>query len=71
MSTTIEFELKSEFIPLIQLLKLTGFAESGAHASSLVENSEVLCNGQIELRKRYKVRKGDIISSDYFQINIK
>ncbi len=58
---TIEFRLKEEFIPLIQLLKFTGIAESGAQASELVESGLVLCNGEIETRKRYKVRKGDTI----------
>lgn len=57
----ISFTLKTEFIPLIQLLKFTGIAESGAHASAMVSDKEVVCNGVIELRKRYKVVKGDII----------
>lgn len=60
--STITFPLKEEFIPLIQLLKFTGVAESGAHASELVLEGMVLCNGETETRKRYKVRKGDTIS---------
>ncbi len=59
---TITFPLKEEFIPLIQLLKFTGVAESGAHASELVLEGMVFCNGETETRKRYKVRKGDTIS---------
>ena len=55
------FRLTTEFIPLIQLLKYTGIAESGARASELVVSGEVFCNGQVETRKRYKVRKGDLI----------
>ena len=65
---TIPFELKEEFIPLIQLLKYTGVAETGAHASELVVDGLVLCNGQPETRKRYKVRKGDTISVDTITI---
>ena len=65
---TIAFELKEEFIPLIQLLKYTGVAESGAHASELVLEGLVLCNGAAETRKRYKVRKGDSISVDNITI---
>lgn len=56
---TIEFSLKEDFIPLIQLLKFTGIAESGAHASEMVEAGMVLCNDLVESRKRYKVRAGD------------
>jgi ribosome-associated protein len=67
---TIDFRLKDDFIPLIQLLKFTGHAESGAHASDMVVNGEVFCNGVVETRKRYKVKQGDVITSDYFTINI-
>ena len=48
----ISFTLKTDFIPLIQLLKFTDVPESGAHASQLVVENRVLCNGQPELRKR-------------------
>jgi ribosome-associated protein len=65
------FLLKEEFIPLIQLLKYTGLAESGAHASELVLSNSVLCNGSVETRKRYKVRKGDRIQVEDQVIEIK
>ncbi len=60
---SIRFELRDEFIPLIQLLKFTGLAESGAMASDMVVDGLVTCNGHPETRKRYKVRKGDIIKT--------
>ncbi|MCC6817315.1 MAG: RNA-binding S4 domain-containing protein [Bacteroidia bacterium] len=65
---TIEFALKEEFIPLIQLLKYTGVAESGAHASELVSDGAVVCNNAVETRKRYKVRQGDVIQIDDIKI---
>jgi ribosome-associated protein len=58
---TIKFQLKEEVIPLIQLLKYTNIAESGAHASEMVVNGMVYCNGEVEARKRYKVKSGDTI----------
>ncbi|NQW43123.1 MAG: RNA-binding S4 domain-containing protein [Bacteroidetes bacterium] len=61
MAKDISFTLTQSFIPLIQLLKYTGIAESGAYASILVTNNEVYCNNQIETRKRYKVKCGDVI----------
>lgn len=67
---TQQFVLQDEFIPLIQLLKYTGIAESGAHASELVVEGLVLCNGEVETRKRYKVRKGDLIQIDDIQIQV-
>ncbi|MFB1022431.1 MAG: RNA-binding S4 domain-containing protein [Vicingaceae bacterium] len=42
-------------------MKLTGIAETGGMAKALVENEEVLWNGQIDTRKRLKVRRGDVI----------
>ena len=68
---TISFQLKEEFIPLIQLLKYTGIAESGAHASEMVVEGLVHCNGEIETRKRYKVKSGDIIVFENETIEVK
>ena len=64
----IEFELTSDYIELIKLLKLLNIADSGAQAKMMVENNEVLLNGQPELRKRAKLRKGDQI--EIFNIRI-
>ena len=57
----MNFELTQEYIELIKLLKLTGIAETGGMAKALVEDEQVLYNGQIDTRKRLKVRKGDVI----------
>lgn len=57
----MEFEISGEYIELIKLLKATQIAENGAMAKALVENNEVLRNGEAEIRKRAKIRKGEII----------
>lgn len=57
----LEFEITEEYIELIKLLKVLQIAESGAMAKILVDNGEVLRNGQIETRKRAKIRKGETI----------
>lgn len=56
-----EFHLNSEYIELIKLLKHMGFAETGGHAKILVEEGEVLRNGEVEYRKRAKLVTGDKI----------
>jgi len=71
VSKIIEFQLKQEHIPLIQLLKFVGVASSGSDASMLVEENQVLCNGIIETRKRYKVKDGDVISTLKHEIRVK
>lgn len=70
MGNAIVFRLKEEFIPLIQLLKFTGLAESGAMASDMVLSGEVICNGVPETRKRYKVRSGDVVKVDTATIEV-
>ena len=56
-----EFKLTSEYIELVKLLKITGIAETGGHAKILVDEGEVLLNGNSELRKKAKLRTGDVI----------
>lgn len=57
----LRFEVTEEYIELIKLLKVTQIAESGAMAKAIVENEEVRRNGEIETRKRAKIRKGETI----------
>ncbi len=64
------FELKTEYIELIKLLKLMGIAESGGMAKQMVEDEMVIYNGSVDTRKRLKVRKGDKISVDEIQIEV-
>ncbi len=66
----IEFQLTSEYIELIKLLKFLRIAESGGHAKLLVDGGEVLLNGNLESRKRAKIRVGDKIEVFNFEINI-
>ena len=65
------FNLKSEYIPLIQLLKATNIANSGGEAQVLVEDGLVSLNGKTESRKRAKLRDGDIVRIGDHEILIK
>ena len=57
----LEFELTEDYIELIKLLKVLQIAENGAMAKTLVENGEVVLNGEPDSRKRAKIRKGAVI----------
>ncbi|MFN5149768.1 MAG: RNA-binding S4 domain-containing protein [Flavobacteriia bacterium] len=59
-----EFKIDGQYIELIQLLKATGIAETGGHAKFIVEDGEVIRNGEVELRKRAKLIPGDVIEID-------
>jgi|GEM_PF-245139 len=50
-----------DFIELLKLLKIMQFAQTGGHAKILVEDGLVTVNGELELRKRKKLRDGDVV----------
>ncbi|HKL93468.1 MAG: RNA-binding S4 domain-containing protein [Bacteroidales bacterium] len=72
MLQTLHFQLRSgeDHIPLIQLLKAVSVVDSGAEAQAVVMQARVQLNGQIELRKRAKVRKGDVVLFEEIEIHI-
>jgi len=57
----MQFKLENEYIELYKLLKLLDLVDSGAEAKLLIAEGYVTRNGNIELRKRAKLIKGDII----------
>jgi len=67
----IEFQLTTEYIELIKLLKHLNLVESGGQAKLFVEDGFVRMNGQVEFRKRAKIRKGDEIEFNDVKILIK
>ena len=60
----------TEFIELIKLLKLLHIAQSGGHAKIMVEEGEVQLNGEVEYRKRAKLRPGDVVETSGNRITI-
>jgi ribosome-associated protein len=66
----IEFSLTQEYIELIKLLKLLNLVESGAEAKIVVEEGLVICNNEIEHRKRKKLRVGDTVEFQNSKITI-
>lgn len=67
----IEFELNTEYIELIKLLKLLQLVESGGQAKMVVDDGWVKLNGEVEFRKRAKIRAGDVVDFDGQVIMIK
>ena len=68
----ITFKLKKgeDYIQLLMLLKIKQMAQTGGHAKIIIENGLVKVNGEIEFRKRKKLRKGDLIELDNSIIEI-
>ena len=57
-----EFDLNGrEFVELNSLMKLTGMCHSGGTAKMKIAEGNVSVDGQVELRKRCKIRPGQIV----------
>lgn len=69
----MDFELREgeDFITLIQLLKAVGVSYNGAEAQRMVVDGLVMLNGQVESRKRAKIRRGDEVKVFETEIKIK
>ena len=55
------FKVDGEYVELMALLKAVGIAQTGGHAKIIVDQGNVIRNGEVELRRRAKCRKGDEI----------
>ncbi|HCG54513.1 MAG TPA: hypothetical protein DEX10_14110 [Betaproteobacteria bacterium] len=70
---TIEYPLSHaslDYIELNHLLKVAGFADSGGAGGVLVTTGAVKVDGQIELRKRNKIRPGQVVQIEDTEIRV-
>jgi len=57
-----EFKLEhEEFIELHNLLKIMRLCDSGGMEKSMIAEGRVTVDGTVELRKRCKIRRGQIV----------
>ncbi len=66
----MEFTLKSEYIELMKLLKFENLVQSGGEAKLVIDDGMVLVNGEVELRRRKKLRDGDIVIFEGNEIKV-
>ena len=55
---SVEFAIRGDYIQLDQLLKATAAVSSGGAAHAATTAGEVTVDGQVETRKRAKLRPG-------------
>ncbi len=70
MTTTIDFALRGDHIPLDALLKATGLASSGGAAKAMVADGQVQVDGEVERRKTRKLRAGCVVTLAGAQVRI-
>jgi ribosome-associated protein len=63
--------IKTEFIRLDALLKLSSLAETGGHAKSMIQNGEVLVNGEVCTMRGKKMRHGDTATVGTITVEVK
>ncbi len=59
-----------EFIPLCDFLKLLGLCQTGGHAKLVISQGEVLVDGEVEVRKRCKIRLGQVVEFNGEKVEI-
>jgi ribosome-associated protein len=57
-----DLPIRGEGIRLGQALKLSGLAESGGEARSLIEDGAVTVNAEVETRRGRQLRHGDVVA---------
>jgi ribosome-associated protein len=66
----MDFQLKTEFIELDNLLKALDLVASGAEARQCIQSGSIKVNGEVESRIRRKLRSGDIVEFGEHHITI-
>lgn len=67
----IIFELKTEYIELYKLLKITGLCSTGAEAKHAVATGHVKVDGIKETRKGNKIKPGQKIEYQQMLIEVR
>ena len=68
--TAEKLKIDSEFIRLQDLLKLSGLCATGGMAKIVIQNGEVLVNGEVCLMRGKKLRQGDTAQYDGYLIEV-
>ena len=71
MSEIIETQIKTEFIKLDQLLKFSGLCDTGGFAKDLIQQGEVMVNGEVCTMRGKKIRSGDTVSAGEYTVVVK
>jgi ribosome-associated protein len=67
-----EFILESsDHIELNHLLKIMGLCDSGGMAKAVIAEGLVTVAGEVELRKRCKIRKGQVVEFQGHKVMVK
>ena len=63
-------KLRTEYIKLGQALKLAGLVGSGVEAKVLIQDGEVLVNGEVDTRRGKKLYPGDVFEFHGIKVEV-
>lgn len=66
-----EIKIDTDFIKLDSLLKYAGLVGTGGEAKILIQEGQVLVNGEVETRRGRKIHKGDLVDLEGQIIEVK
>lgn len=66
----MKIELREDFIKLGQALKAAGLVGSGIEAKIVIQDGEVLVNGETDTRRGRKLYSGDVVTYNGEKIEI-
>ena len=65
---TIEIRIKTPFIKLEQIMKLSGLTDTGGFAKELIQRGDVSVNGEVCTMRGKKIRNGDRVTVDRYEL---
>lgn len=66
-----QFKIEGEYIELVKLLKASGLCATGGMAKVVIDQGQVDVDGQVEFRKRCKIRPGQVVTHAGMRVEIK
>ena len=65
-----EIQIKDEYIKLGQAMKLAGLVDSGIEAKIVIQDGQVLVNGEVDTRRGKKLVDGDTFSFQENEVKV-
>lgn len=67
----LEVEITTEYIKLDQLLKFASLTDTGGLAKEIIQQGLVKVNGEVCTMRGKKLRTGDVVSVEGYQVTVK
>ena len=65
---TMHIDIKTPFIKLEQLMKLSGLTDTGGLAKEIIQSGAVKVNGEVCTMRGKKIRNGDSITVEDYEV---